>query len=136
MKTVKATVAAIIERNGKILLEKRSIEPFKGYWCLPGGHIEFYETVEHAIKREVREETGLKLNPHFLWFEDEIIKKIGWHSVTFVFDGKAYGRLNKSDECSELRWFSVKNALKTKLAFNHNKILKKWVKYKKSKKKK
>ena len=50
-KVVKTTVGAIIEGDGKILLTKRNIEPFKGYWCLPGGHIEYFEPAKDAIIR-------------------------------------------------------------------------------------
>ncbi len=50
---VKATVAAVISPSGKdlrtVLLTRRSIDPFKGHWCFPGGHIDRGETAETAI---------------------------------------------------------------------------------------
>jgi mutator protein MutT len=55
-------VAAIILQNDKILLIKRGSEPNIGKWSIPGGSIEFGETLEEAVKREVREETGLEIN--------------------------------------------------------------------------
>ena len=55
-----ATVDGVIFKDKKVLLTKRSIEPFKDSWVLPGGHIERGEKPEHAAVREVREETGLK----------------------------------------------------------------------------
>ncbi|HEY3294292.1 MAG TPA: NUDIX domain-containing protein [bacterium] len=53
------SVAAILFREGRVLLVKRNIEPGIGLWCLPGGFIETGETTEQAVVREVQEETGL-----------------------------------------------------------------------------
>ena len=46
-------------KDGKILLLKRNVEPFKGYWHLVGGHVEANESLIKAVKREFKEETGL-----------------------------------------------------------------------------
>jgi len=52
-------VGALIFRDDCILLAERGKEPLKGYWSLPGGVVEVGETLDQAIRREVREETGL-----------------------------------------------------------------------------
>lgn len=54
-------VAAIILRDGEILLIRRGGEPGAGLWSIPGGNVELGETLEEALKREVREETGLEI---------------------------------------------------------------------------
>ncbi len=54
-----AGVSAVIVQDGRVLLVRRGNEPFKGTWSLPGGHVEPGETDREAVKREVREETGL-----------------------------------------------------------------------------
>ncbi|MFZ0926423.1 MAG: NUDIX hydrolase [Halobacteriota archaeon] len=53
------TVDAVIVKNKKILLIKRKREPYRGQYALPGGFVEYGETVEAAVRREVLEETGL-----------------------------------------------------------------------------
>ena len=48
-------------RDGKLLLIKRGVEPSKEKWSVPGGRVEWGETLIEAVKREVREETGLEI---------------------------------------------------------------------------
>ncbi len=47
--------------EGQLLLVKRLIEPLKGYWAPPGGYVEYDESVEEALVREIKEETNLDL---------------------------------------------------------------------------
>ena len=70
------TVLAIIEKEvsevpkvseaskarGEILLVKRAIEPYKGYWDLPGGFVEIGQNLETALKQEIKEEIGVEVN--------------------------------------------------------------------------
>ncbi len=56
-------VGAIIEAGGRVLLVERGNEPLKGVWSLPGGAVEAGETLREAVRREVREETGLEVEP-------------------------------------------------------------------------
>ncbi len=65
-------VSAAIFRDGKILLVRRARAPAKGFYSLPGGRVEFGETLHAALQREVDEETGLKI---------EIVGLAGWREV-------------------------------------------------------
>ena len=56
-------VGALIFDRDRILMVERGKEPLKGYWSLPGGVLEIGETLEDGVRREVREETGLEVEP-------------------------------------------------------------------------
>jgi ADP-ribose pyrophosphatase YjhB (NUDIX family) len=66
-------VGALIFEDGKILLVERGKEPLKGYWSLPGGIVETGEKLVDGIRREVAEETGLDVDPYFMF---EIFERI------------------------------------------------------------
>ncbi|MFQ5552647.1 MAG: NUDIX domain-containing protein, partial [Thermoplasmata archaeon] len=56
-------VAGVVFRGEKVLLVRRKVPPYEGSWSLPGGAIELGETLTQAVVREVREETGLDVDP-------------------------------------------------------------------------
>jgi ADP-ribose pyrophosphatase YjhB (NUDIX family) len=56
-------VGALILRRDRILMAQRGKQPLKGWWSLPGGALEIGESLANAVQREVREETGLEIEP-------------------------------------------------------------------------
>jgi 8-oxo-dGTP diphosphatase len=123
-----ATVAAVITganaAGETVLLTRRACDPFKGQWCLPGGHIDAHEPVRDAIIREVKEETGLDFEPAFFGCFDEIIPDHGIHAVVIAFSGQARGAAKgHSAEVSELGWFPIVEARRLPLAFRHREVL-------------
>ena len=56
---IPATCLVVVDNKNRVLLVKRSVEPKKGFWCLPGGFMELGETPEKSALRELKEETGL-----------------------------------------------------------------------------
>ena len=56
-------VGAVLIHQGKVLLIRRGKEPLRGRWVVPGGTVEVGETLEEALVREVKEETGLVVRP-------------------------------------------------------------------------
>ncbi len=65
-------VSAAIFRGGQVLLVRRARSPAKGFYSLPGGRVEFGESLHAALHREVDEETGLRI---------EIVGLAGWREV-------------------------------------------------------
>lgn len=125
----KATVTAVISPdNGNrksILLTRRNIDPFNGCWCLPGGHIDAFESVEAAVRREAMEETGLRFEPEtFIGWFDELFPEHRFHAVVLAFAGSGSGTLSRQEnEVAEIAWFPLETALNMPLAFNHNLVL-------------
>jgi ADP-ribose pyrophosphatase YjhB (NUDIX family) len=56
-------VGAVVVEAGRVLLIRRGREPLKGHWSLPGGLLELGESLTEGVIREVREETGLTVEP-------------------------------------------------------------------------
>ncbi|MBI2452322.1 NUDIX hydrolase [Candidatus Pacearchaeota archaeon] len=126
---VKACAGAILVKNNKILLTKRNVIPEKNKWCLPGGHIDIGEKAVEAIKRKVKEETGLALkNPKFLFYFNSYIPKRKIHSIDLCFTGLVSGKEKLNKEVSEIKWLTKKQALKLNLSFNHRKMINKFLK--------
>lgn len=111
-------VGAIIVCDGKILLIKRRGEPGKGKWSVPGGLVELGETVENAVVREVKEETGLDAaEPELIDVVDNIVQdekgKIKWHFVILDFFVKVRGgELRAADDAEEICWVPLGEAEK------------------------
>lgn len=120
---------AVVMEKGKVLLVKRGIEPDKGYWVMPGGYLEWDETVEEAALRELREETG---------FEGKVVGLLGVRSdlgagndrqnVDLFFEvERTGGREKLSRETVELGWFD-ESSLPSKIAFGQRELIIKWLK--------
>ncbi|MBI2449739.1 NUDIX hydrolase [Candidatus Pacearchaeota archaeon] len=131
--TVKATVAGILLKNGKILLTERALDLKEGgKWCIPGGHIDIGETALQSVKRELKEETGLKMkNPKFFNYYDEYVPRLKTHAVVLVFYSSPSGKEKSNHEVVNQKWFSKKEIKNLKLAFYHKNILNDFFKIKK-----
>ncbi len=118
--------AVIFERN-QILLLKRLKEPEVGYWSIPGGAIEFGETIEEAVKRELQEELAAEVDiVTLLGVTNHILPEEKLHWVSPVFLVKIIAGIPKNveaDKHSDLCWFKLENlpnnvTLTTKTAIN------------------
>ena len=119
------TIDGIIIKNKKILLIKRKNPPFQGKWALPGGFVEYGETTENAVFREVFEETGLKtkINQLVGVFSDPNRDPRG-HTITIVYLlDIVEGELKAKDDASDVKFFGVKNL--PSMSFDHKEIINK-----------
>ena len=106
-------VGAIIVQNSRVLLVRRANPPLQGEWSIPGGLVEAGETIKEALIREVREETGLEIEPVKLVevFERILRDKdaqVQYHFVLIdylcrVISGKAVA----SSDVTDLIWTTV-----------------------------
>jgi len=106
-------VSAAIFRDGKVLLVRRARSPAKGFYSLPGGRVEFGESLHGALHREVDEETGLKV---------EILGLAGWHEVLpssrgaghyLIMSFAARWRANEprlNEELDDFKWLAPETA--------------------------
>jgi ADP-ribose pyrophosphatase YjhB (NUDIX family) len=115
------TVDIIIKLRGGIVLIKRKNPP-EG-WALPGGFVDYGETLEYAAIREAREETGLdvKLIRQFHTYSDPQ-RDPRHHTITTVYVANAKGKAIAGDDAKEAGVFQ-KEALPEKIAFDHKEIL-------------
>src|SRR2546428_12862505 len=79
-------VDSIVKSRRGVVLVKRKFDPFKGYWSLPGGFVNYGEKVEDAVIRETREETGLKVRVKKMVGIFDIVKRDPrWHVISIAF---------------------------------------------------
>jgi ADP-ribose pyrophosphatase YjhB (NUDIX family) len=84
-------VAAIVLRSDEILLVRHE-KAGKAYWLLPGGGVDFGESIGEALVREVREETGLEVRPgEVIWVSDSIPEDRHRHIVNLWFLAEEVG---------------------------------------------
>jgi len=116
------TVDIIIElEDGGIVLIERKNPPFG--WAIPGGYVDYGETLEDCAVREAKEETSLdvKLVRQFHTYSDPK-RDARHHSISTVFIAKASGVPKASDDAKNVGVF-YKETLPTNLAFDHRQIL-------------
>ena len=106
-------VGAIVLEKGEVLLVRRNRAPALGQWSLPGGRVEWGETLREAVAREVREETGIDIEVEGLaGIAERILPddegKIEYHYVILDFWARPKSReLTPGDDASEAKWVPV-----------------------------
>lgn len=107
---VKVRVAAVLIESNRILLVKHRKEE-TSYWVLPGGGVEFGETLEQAAAREVLEETNLRIDIKKLIYLGQLVSpRSEKHVIDFFFWGEVVGgslRSTQEDKIAEVKFFPV-----------------------------
>ena len=130
MQNIKVAVDAVVfgytSKEGlSVLLIKRNIKPFKDSWALPGGLVGDDESLEEAVQRELKEETGVNIN-----YLEQLYSfgKPGRDPRNRVISITYYGlvkpdafELHADTDAADVAWFNIKKL--PQLAFDHKEIL-------------
>jgi ADP-ribose pyrophosphatase YjhB (NUDIX family) len=118
-------VEGLLERDGKVLLTKRAIEPRRGLWDLPGGFLEEGEEPLVGLRREFREETGLDVRP-VEWLGTHLEPYDNYFVLGLTWLVAADGDPRAADDVEELAWFGP-GELPQEMAFAHQEeLLRDW----------
>lgn len=125
------TVDIIIEmeeegQEGIVLIQRKN--PPLG-WAIPGGFIDYGETIEAAAIREAKEETGLEVTlKDLLYVYSDPKRDPRQHTVSIVFIAAGRGKLQAADDATDAAIFPL-NQLPSPLCFDHHSILQDYIRY-------
>ena len=117
-----STVDALIEIDGGVVLIQRKNPPFG--WALPGGFVDYGESLEDAVIREAKEQTNLDLTQvkQFHTYSNPQ-RDPRFHTIGTVFGAKAKGKPKAGDDAADIKVIKVSQIKKLEFAFDHKKIL-------------
>jgi 8-oxo-dGTP diphosphatase len=126
MVTVDCVIFGLDDKDLKVLLIQRGIDPFKGKWALPGGFVRMDEALEEAARRELKEEAGVSnvfLEQLYSFGEPKRdprgrVITVAYFALVKLSDH----RVRATTDAREAAWFSVWDT--PRLAFDHEHILK------------
>jgi 8-oxo-dGTP diphosphatase len=110
----------VLNEQDEVLLVRRRNRPYHGWWDIPGGFVDFGETPEMAVVRELNEETGLNVRPLQslgVW-QHRYQRREGWdlNLCTFFVVEATGGELQAGDDAAAVAWFRL-SELPTRLAW-------------------
>jgi ADP-ribose pyrophosphatase YjhB (NUDIX family) len=122
----KLAVDCIVLIDHQLVLIRRRNPPLG--WALPGGFVNYGETVEQAVQREVKEETGLDLIDleQFRVYSDPKRDPRG-HCVSVVFVGRGQGKPAAGDDAGDIRLVNLNELDRIELVFDHRQIIEDYI---------
>ena len=126
---VPAVRLIVTDHGGRVLLLRRAGSRHGlGGWCLPGGKVDYGDTVETAAAKELREETGLRIEAvKFLFYQDSLpLEPGGMHCINFYFECRATGVLQLNAESSEAEWIGVEDLERYEVVFRNDEGLRRY----------
>ncbi|BDC18968.1 NUDIX hydrolase [Acidianus sp. HS-5] len=119
-------VGGVILSDKKVLLVQRSKPPNKGAWAIPGGKVEYGETLKEALRREMKEELDVDVNPEDLIGVIEIIKE-GFHYVILDFLCEIkHGKIKAGSDALDAKFFSLEEMSKIAVSPTTIEMMKKY----------
>lgn len=125
-------VTDMVVRNsqGKVFLMKRNIEPYRGSWVVPGGHVEKGQRVEECAMTELQEETGLDVNIQQLhlinvYSDPSRDPRTDYQrvSVAYLVDVPDEWAPRLNEEASEWKWIDPKDISRSDCGFDHFQVI-------------
>ncbi|SDA52162.1 NUDIX domain-containing protein [Methanobrevibacter millerae] len=115
----------IFDEDENFILIKRGNEPYKNYWALPGGFVDYGECVEDAAIREALEETSIKVNlKELVGVYSDPSRDPRRHTVSIAYTAKGnMADMKADDDACDIAIFSKGDLEKMNLAFDHEKII-------------
>ena len=113
----------IVNAEGKVLILKRhNSEYATGQWCLPGGKVDYGETVDETVRKELREETSLTCtSAKFLFLQDSLPLEAGkMHCINLYFECTTAGEILLNEESSAYAWIGPSEITQYQIAFRHD----------------
>jgi ADP-ribose pyrophosphatase YjhB (NUDIX family) len=123
--------ALCVDDDGRVMLSRRAVAPFEGHWDLPGGFLEEGEHPRDGVRRELREEAGIEIDPLELlgvWMDrygggGAAVATLNFYWTARIVDGDP----QPADDVAELRWFALDEIPYDELAFAHlDQVLARW----------
>ncbi len=124
--------ALAVNQQGQVMLTKRKRDPQAGWWCMPGGYIEWDETIAECAVRELAEEVGINVTA------DKAALLDVFSSPSRDLDGRQnvdcclivpvsdVELVLNEEEVAEAKWFSV-DELPEEIAFDHRQMIIRWM---------
>lgn len=126
------SIDAAIIKDDKIVLIKRGVEPSKGKWGTPGGYVDWDETVEEAVAREVKEETKLDVTSTKLVGVYSSPERHPKQVINILYLAEvAEADPAPGDDVDDVKWFLL-DSLPDEMAIDHKENIKRAMSFKKS----
>jgi ADP-ribose pyrophosphatase YjhB (NUDIX family) len=118
-------VQGVLEREGRVLIGRRKIEPRRGHWDLPGGFLEEGETPLDGLRREFLEETGIEIDPvEWLGAAVDPYDSTFVLGLTWLVVGE--GEPVAADDVQELAWFGPEDVPREMAFPSQSALLRRW----------
>lgn len=115
---------ALVMRKKQVLMVRRGLNPMKGYWALVGGYLDWDETVEQCVLRELEEEVSVrgKIVSLLGIYDDPKRDKDGRQNVGITYVVEVEGEPRVGEEVTAVKWFAF-DKLPEEIAFDHRRMI-------------
>jgi 8-oxo-dGTP diphosphatase len=115
--------------EGRVLaLRRQNCDYGEGLWCLPGGKVDYGDTVEETVAKELMEETSLECTEsRFLFYQDSPPEAPGlMHCINLYFECRVSGDITLNEESSEYAWIARDNLDSYEMIFLNDEALRRY----------